>query len=91
MDAVWVTVARLRRHASIFRGDVGHVHHRLLRRGWHVWQVLLLYYAVTLACGTVALTTMSQRKWAVGALIGGTLVVFFLLYTRDTSSCEAKT
>lgn len=86
MDAAWVTIARVRRHASIFHGDVGHMHHRLLRRGWRVWHVVLFYYAVTAACAMVALTTVSQYKWGVFLLIGLGITTFFLLYTRDSRS-----
>ena len=84
VDAAWVAVARLRRHASVFDGDQGHVHHRLLRRGWHVWQILLLYYTMTAACAVAALATLSPRKWVVLVAMSACIVIFFLVYTRDT-------
>lgn len=85
VDAVWVAMARMRRHASVFHGDRGHLHHRLLRRGWRVWQVLLLYYTVTIVCATVALTTLSPHKWVALAVMSMCIIIFFLVYTRDAS------
>lgn len=83
VDAAWVVVCRLCRNVSIFHCDTGHVHHRLLRRGWSVRRVLLLYYGVTLCCAVAALTIMSSYKWVAFAVIAVAIVLFFFSYTRD--------
>jgi UDP-GlcNAc:undecaprenyl-phosphate GlcNAc-1-phosphate transferase len=59
----------------IFEADRGHIHHRLLARGWHPRQVALVLY---LGCGVAALVSILQSSSHNG-LAGFSLIGFALL------------
>src|SRR5690606_28752664 len=46
-DAVWAVMRRLRARQPIWRADRGHMHHRLLARGFSTQKVLFLLYGVS--------------------------------------------
>jgi len=54
-DTVWAVFRRIRARQPIWRGDRGHLHHRLLARGFAPAKVLLLLYSVSLVLGMAAL------------------------------------
>jgi UDP-GlcNAc:undecaprenyl-phosphate GlcNAc-1-phosphate transferase len=54
VDVGWQIMVRLRRGRAPWRGDRGHLHHRLFDRGWSALQVVSLYAAVALALGAIA-------------------------------------
>ena len=39
---------------------------------------------MTAACAVAALATLSPRKWVVLVAMSACIVIFFLVYTRDT-------
>ena len=55
MDTAWQIVNRLLAGRSPFRGDRGHVHHRLLDLGFSQRQIVLGYYAFCAFFGTLTL------------------------------------
>ncbi len=55
LDVAWQIVARLRRGASPFRGDRGHLHHRLYDAGLSQRQVVVGYWGVCAFLGALAL------------------------------------
>jgi UDP-GlcNAc:undecaprenyl-phosphate GlcNAc-1-phosphate transferase len=54
-DTVWAVVRRLRARQPIWRADRGHMHHRLLARGFSTQKVLFLLYGISVMLGAVAL------------------------------------
>jgi UDP-GlcNAc:undecaprenyl-phosphate/decaprenyl-phosphate GlcNAc-1-phosphate transferase len=65
IDAAAVVISRLRNKQSPFAPDKRHLHHRLLARGLKPWQIVGLYYLISLAFGLVALNTQTLGKlWA---------------------------
>jgi UDP-GlcNAc:undecaprenyl-phosphate GlcNAc-1-phosphate transferase len=54
-DTVWAVFRRLRARQPIWRGDRGHLHHRLLARGFPPAKVLFLLYGVSVMLGAMAL------------------------------------
>lgn len=72
IDTAAAIVRRLRRHESIATPDAGHIHHRLLRRGYSQRKAVLLIYL-----WTAILCVGTMLMW----LIGGTtkIVIFVLL------------
>ncbi len=83
IDVVWQAVDRMRHGRSPFRGDRGHLHFRLLDRGFTQRQIVLGYYAFCLFFGALTLTTSSQffKFLALGAL-GVIVVPTFGVVTR---------
>lgn len=55
LDVAWQIVNRLRRRRSPFRGDRGHLHHRLVDMGISHRRVLLLFYLLCASFGGLAL------------------------------------
>ena len=55
LDAVWVVLRRIFAGHSPFRGDYGHLHHRLLAAGFSKKQTVLTIYLASAAFGAIAL------------------------------------
>jgi len=55
LDVAWQIINRLRLGRSPFLGDRGHLHHRLLDLGLSQRRVVLLFYVLCAAFGTLAL------------------------------------
>jgi len=62
LDAFQVFFRRLVQRHSPFLPDQNHLHHRLLAIGWSERQVVLVFYAVSLLFGLVALKTQTVGK-----------------------------
>lgn len=60
IDVVWQAVVRMRQGRSPFRGDRGHLHFRLLDKGFSQRQIVVGYYAFCLCFGALTLVTSSQ-------------------------------
>jgi UDP-GlcNAc:undecaprenyl-phosphate GlcNAc-1-phosphate transferase len=72
LDVALSILRRLLRHQPIFGGDRGHIHHKLLARGFTVRSVALLIYG---ACGVAA--TLSLVLNALQNEFAGIIVVIF--------------
>jgi len=60
VDLIWQVYARWRRGQPISLGDRGHLHFRLQDRGWSQRRIVLMYYAITAALGTIALAVPNR-------------------------------
>jgi UDP-GlcNAc:undecaprenyl-phosphate GlcNAc-1-phosphate transferase len=60
-DALWAIVRRTLARQPVWRADRGHLHHRLLARGYSPRKVALVLYSVALALGLVAVMWASVR------------------------------
>src|SRR3989344_2320383 len=66
LDALVVVVTRLMGGQSPFQADRRHLIHRLLDRGFKKWQIIGLFYGLSLVFGLIALNTQSLGKfWAI--------------------------
>jgi len=72
LDAGLSIARRFLRRQSIFKGDRGHIHHRLLDRGFTTRQAVLIMYG---ACGLAATFSLAQN--ALQNQFGGLIVVLF--------------
>lgn len=81
LDAVVVFGSRLLHRQSPFQADKTHLHHRLLALGFKQWQIVGLFYAVTLLFGLIALNTQTLGKYqaALAALV--LMVGLILVYS----------
>jgi UDP-GlcNAc:undecaprenyl-phosphate GlcNAc-1-phosphate transferase len=71
-DTGLAILRRFLRGQPIFEGDRGHIHHRLLDRGWTPRRVVIVLYGV---CGAGA--TLSLLLSAFQASVGGAIIVLF--------------
>jgi UDP-GlcNAc:undecaprenyl-phosphate GlcNAc-1-phosphate transferase len=75
LDVAWQIINRLRLGRSPFRGDRGHLHHRLLDLGLSQRRVVLLFYLLCAAFGALALILGSGLQKLL-ALLGMGIVAF---------------
>jgi UDP-GlcNAc:undecaprenyl-phosphate GlcNAc-1-phosphate transferase len=61
LDTLWAVVRRAVNRQPLWRGDRGHLHHRLLARGFSPQKTVLLIYALSAALGAVAVLWTSLR------------------------------
>lgn len=71
MDAFYSFSRRLAAGKSPFWGDRGHLHHRLLARGWGRRRIALFYWTVSAILGALALSLDSQGKLFAIILVAG--------------------
>ncbi len=81
LDALVVFISRIIHHQSPFLADRRHLTHRLLDRGFSKRTILLLFYAISLTFGLIALNTQTTGKfWAILAALV-VMTFFVLLYS----------
>jgi len=76
-DTLFSILRRILGRRSIFSGDRGHIHHRLLARGLKQHQVALLIYSVTLIAAGLGAFMIFFRGLGMLAIFG--FVIFLLL------------
>ena len=76
IDTLLAMVRRAVRGKSMFSGDAGHIHHRLLARGLNHRQASLIIYAFCLLCGLVAMVTVMQNS---AGMVFGFVALFLVL------------
>jgi len=83
-DTLLVTIARLRKRMSPFRGSPDHFAHRLMKAGWSLDGVLLAAYTITAILGGVVLYVRSLTNiWLATGIVCsvffvGTVLLFAL-------------
>ena len=79
-DAFFVLGRRLIQKRSLFTPDQGHLHHILQKRGWSKQNIVLLYTALTLCIGVLALTTQDIGKLTSLVLVFSLLAVLLAYF-----------
>ncbi len=77
VDTGWTILRRMATGQSPFRGDRGHLHHRLLTLGLTEQQIVLLMYLSSVVLGALALvlSTRLAKFYAIGIMTGATLLL----------------
>lgn len=76
LDAVWVIVRRIVQGGSPFKGDLKHLHHRLVAMGLSQRKAVLLMYGASAVFGLMAIFLDTQGKvFAIGILALAMVVV----------------
>jgi len=89
VDVAWLIISRLRAGQSIGQADRRHLHFRLLDLGLSQRQVVLLYYAYSMALGAAALLIDSRMAKLVTLLVLGLGTLGLLAWlARNTMSKE---
>jgi UDP-GlcNAc:undecaprenyl-phosphate/decaprenyl-phosphate GlcNAc-1-phosphate transferase len=78
LDVAWQIVYRLRHGRSPFHGDRGHLHFRLADMGLPTRYIVLGYYGVALAFGSLALITSGLVKLILLLVLGTAVIGLFL-------------
>lgn len=87
MDAVLVTLRRIAKKQSPFGGNLDHLHHRLLRKGWSEKQVIALTVALGSAFGITALFLSTFEKF-VAIVVLGAVMLWLTWYSRSEKNAE---
>lgn len=58
-DMIFAILRRLAKHQKITAPDKGHIHHRLLKKGFSQKQAVLILYTITSILGVIAVTMVS--------------------------------
>lgn len=81
MDTAFAILRRYMNGSPIFKPDKGHLHHRLLAKGFTQKQAVLLMYAVTLVFGVISLLVVYiQPLW--GAILLGVVLAFAIYVAK---------
>ena len=65
-DTLWAIVRRIVKTKSIkgvFKADKGHLHHRLMAKGYTQRQAVLILYGVTATLGMIAIILLDSGIW----------------------------
>ena len=97
-DTLWAIVRRIVKTKSIkgvFKADKGHLHHRLMAKGYTQKQAVLILYGITATLGMVAIILLDSGIWK--ALSFALLVVVFvalgykdILHLREDANSNEK-
>ncbi len=91
LDAIWVISRRIISGSSPFKGDLQHLHHRLLKSGLKERQTLLLIY---LGCAIFGLAAVflgtTEKLWALILLFITVAVVGFVAIYQTIKQEEKK-
>lgn len=91
LDAAWSIARRIMTGKSPFKGDLDHLHHRLLRFGLKPWQVVLFLCLFSASFGIAALFLSTYQKFfAAGILALIILSVSALLLWRFRARSRKK-
>lgn len=81
LDAVTVALSRIFHGQSPFLPDQRHLHHRLLKLGMKPWQIVGLFYTISLLFGLIALNTQTIGKLQAAAAALVLMVLFIAVYS----------
>ena len=65
-DTIWAIIRRIVKSKSIkgvFKADKGHLHHKLMARGYTQKQAVLILYGITATLGMVAIILLDSGPW----------------------------
>ena len=89
-DAAFTLLRRIAKGKSPFWADKGHLHHKLLERGWGRRKIALFYWFTSGVLGLIALSlTSTEKKFFAAALII-TIVLMFLTWLHQATNLKKK-
>lgn len=89
-DVVSVTVIRVLRRRSPFRGDQNHFSHRLVRMGLNRRQAVLVIWLCTLGTGLSGVMLGSLRQWQAVVAAGQTVAILAILALIENSARSSR-
>lgn len=78
IDTTYTIIGRILKGKSPVWGDRGHLHHRLLDRGWSTTKIAYFYWVVTMALGFAALHLNTYAKLTTIGLLAIGLLIFLI-------------
>ncbi len=88
-DTLFAMVRRFVAHKPMLHPDGGHVHHRLLKRGYSQRQSVLVLYGITSILSILAVTIVSADIWKFVLLIIS-IVIFIIIGVINKENKDSK-
>lgn len=79
-DTIFAMLRRAAKHQSIMQPDRGHLHHRLLDRGFTQKQAVLILYAISLFFGLLAIFISLKDSRIIVVMLLMVIVLSFIIY-----------
>ena len=92
-DVIWAIIRRLIKGKSIkaiFKADRGHLHHRLLSRGFSQKQAVIILYVISAALGVFAIILLDSGIWKALSFLLMVVAALFLGYRNFLSEKAEK-
>lgn len=92
-DVIWAIIRRMIKGKSIkaiFKADKGHLHHRLLARGFSQKQAVLVMYAMSAALGLFAIILLESGIWKALSFLLMVIAALFLGYRNFLTEKSEK-
>ena len=92
-DVVWAIIRRVIKGKSIkaiFKADKGHLHHRLIARGFSQKQAVLVMYAMSAALGLFAIILLESGIWKALSFLLMVIEALFLGYRNFLTEKSEK-
>ena len=92
-DVVWAIIRRVIKGKSIkaiFKADKGHLHHRLIARGFSQKQAVLVMYAMSAALGLFAIILLESGIWKALSFLLMVIAALFLGYRNFLTEKSEK-
>ena len=92
-DTLWAIVRRIAKTKSIkgvFKADKGHLHHRLLAKGFSQKQAVLVMYAMSAALGLFAIILLESGIWKALSFLLMVIAALFLGYRNFLTEKSEK-
>lgn len=79
-DTSFAIFRRIKEHRPIMSPDRGHLHHRLIDRGFSVKQAVLIIYLICILLGAIAFMCFKSKIWALAIAVVGILGALVFRY-----------
>lgn len=92
-DVIWAIIRRIIKGKSIkaiFMADKGHLHHRLIARGFSQKQAVLVMYAMSAALGLFAIILLDSGIWKALSFLLMVIAALFLGYRNFLTEKSEK-
>lgn len=89
-DTLFAMVRRAAKHQSIMQPDRGHLHHRLIDRGYSQRKAVLILYAVSGLCGLFAIFISFKDARTVVVVILTVVTLSFVIYYFNVKSKNSE-
>jgi len=80
LDTLFAITRRLAKRQPIMQADRGHLHHRLIDKGFTQKQAVMILYGISTACGVVAILLAVKDAKVLVVIIFTIIVLSFLIY-----------
>lgn len=79
-DTIFAMLRRMAKHQPIMQADRGHLHHRLIDRGFSQRQAVLILYAISLFLGLSAIFISFKDSRTIVVVLLMIIVLSFIIY-----------